>query len=463
MTNTERSSPDAHSERVRWIRRVLVEGLFGRYDYDLSLNPPSDHAGHMILLYGDNGSGKTTLLRIVFHLLNHQDGAGHKTAVRDKAFRRVCIELNDDTRIEAIRPAAQFTGPYELRVSQNGREVASAKIPVPQDDRNDQLAAPLKALADLRIRLFFVTDDRELLTNRPRRGELPDELFGEDQVVYENVDGRLVRISEQLRRRSQVDVAVENALTRATAWAREQVLTGSRQGEADASAIYAQILERLTTTSVAPSEVAREDIDGLATELEAQAERSAEYSEFGIPTASNIGELVQITRRATDAQQRGTVVRVLQPYIETLRARLDALRPTHQSLATFVRTINSFFVDKRLTFNVNKGVEILTTSGAVLAPALLSSGEKQLLLLFSSILAATGPATIVFIDEPELSLNQKWQRRLPKAILGATQGRNIQFVLATHSFEILAQNKLNTVTLKHGGTHSIPRASIANA
>ncbi len=42
----------------------------------------------------------------------------------------------------------------------------------------------------------------------------------------------------------------------------------------------------------------------------------------------------------------------------------------------------------------------------------------------------------------------KWQRQLVQALLSATKKRNIQFILATHSFEILAQHRANVLALK---------------
>ncbi len=310
------------------------------------------------------------------------------------------------------------------------------------------------------MRLFFVTDDREILANHRARKE--EELFESPETEYiQFSDGRVV--TRNKKRKPHVDRALEVSLATAFGWAREKVLTGSRRGEADASSLYAQVLTGLTTTRKTQQPVSEAEIEGLIGELEAQAVRSAEYFRFGIPTSANIGDLVEITRKVKDPEQRAMVVRILQPYVETLRARLDALGPVHESLDDFVRTINSFFVDKSVSFQVANGITIMDSQQQVIAPDLLSSGEKQLLLLFCNILVATGPSTIVFIDEPELSLNVKWQRRLARALLDNTRNRNIQFVLATHSFEILAQNRPNAVTLKHDGTIRGRRSPVPDA
>jgi len=51
------------------------------------------------------------------------------------------------------------------------------------------------------------------------------------------------------------------------------------------------------------------------------------------------------------------------------------------------------------------------------------------------------------IDEPEISLNIKWQRRLLPALRECAGQNPVQYLFATHSFEILAQCRDNTIKL----------------
>ena len=79
---------------------------------------------------------------------------------------------------------------------------------------------------------------------------------------------------------------------------------------------------------------------------------------------------------------------------------------------------------------------------------MLSSGEKQLLLLFINTITATDQATIFIIDEPEISLNIKWQRMLLKTLLKFSARNYVQFIIATHSIELLAPNSTNVIKLE---------------
>jgi predicted ATP-dependent endonuclease of OLD family len=72
-----------------------------------------------------------------------------------------------------------------------------------------------------------------------------------------------------------------------------------------------------------------------------------------------------------------------------------------------------------------------------------------LFLLLCNTLLARKHASLFLIDEPELSLNIKWQRKLVQAILDNTEGTSVQFLMATHSMELISQHNDNVVTLKN--------------
>jgi ABC-type glutathione transport system ATPase component len=85
--------------------------------------------------------------------------------------------------------------------------------------------------------------------------------------------------------------------------------------------------------------------------------------------------------------------------------------------------------------------------GAKLDPENLSSGEKQLLLLFFNVLTSAETASLFIIDEPEISLNVKWQRKLVDSLIDITTESSCQFLLATHSIELLTKHRNETIKL----------------
>lgn len=67
----------------------------------------------------------------------------------------------------------------------------------------------------------------------------------------------------------------------------------------------------------------------------------------------------------------------------------------------------------------------------------LSSGEKQILILFTYLIfdVATKNNPIFIIDEPELSLHLLWQKNFVSSVLETNP--DMQLILATHSPEII--------------------------
>ena len=82
-----------------------------------------------------------------------------------------------------------------------------------------------------------------------------------------------------------------------------------------------------------------------------------------------------------------------------------------------------------ITLGEEIGDAVLGTVEEAIASDKLSSGEKQMLSFLCY--NAFSENTLIFIDEPELSLHVDWQRLLLPTLL--EQGTGNQFFIATHS------------------------------
>ena len=174
-----------------------------------------------------------------------------------------------------------------------------------------------------------------------------------------------------------------------------------------------------------PNSHARKTIDGTSTDqafdsliadLMLQRDRYFSFSAYGLVSPLRLEPLLGALRDLP-ARAHQSVIQVLSPYVASLRARLDALEPVRARFATFVEMMNSFYRNKTINLQVYGGLSIKTRSGEKLKIPKLSSGESQLLYLLSNILVAKDRSTIFIVDEPEISLNVKWQRQLLRSLL----------------------------------------------
>ena len=76
----------------------------------------------------------------------------------------------------------------------------------------------------------------------------------------------------------------------------------------------------------------------------------------------------------------------------------------------------------------------------------MSSGEQQILILFTFLEFIAAPERIFIVDEPELSLHPKWQRDFLNAFL-MLKPESTQILLATHSPEIVGKRKSECLVL----------------
>jgi ABC-type glutathione transport system ATPase component len=151
--------------------------------------------------------------------------------------------------------------------------------------------------------------------------------------------------------------------------------------------------------------------------------------------------------------RRDVLTAVLDPYVSALQARLDRLKSIHDSTALFIRELNEFYATKEVQFHISSGFKLVDSKGRELTPDMLSSGERHLLMLFCYTLISRDKPSLFIIDEPELSLNVKWQRRLISALAALVADSGSQFLLATHSIELLAQHRHAVVELNPHSLH----------
>jgi energy-coupling factor transporter ATP-binding protein EcfA2 len=427
--------------------RIEVERLFGRYTYTLSKKDNNAHIdSSLLILYGDNGSGKTTIVKLLFHLLSPAPRRGHRTFLAKIPFAKFAVFLADGTSIIASRGNGHLIGSYQLRFSQVNN------IPFIEDIQTDSDNI-VKVVQDnlpgyefynhiLQIQLsLFLLDDNRVLDS---------DIFVSEDIEDETKLRRLIAsLGSTLEDKYSInrEHALKISIKRSEEWIREQALKGANQGAENVHIIYETIIKTIIHSSGKLVEELPQSLTMLIEELKAHENRSRDFSRFGLMPPLETQKIIQILQSHAQADY-SIISRVLKPYLDSIAARFDALQDTQNLLTVFESTINNlFFRDKYIRLHVRYGLKIFTDEGQELLPETLSSGEKQLLLLFCNTLTARDKATIFIIDEPEISLNVKWQRQLIRALLELTKGSQVQFILATHSIELLSQYKNNVVKL----------------
>lgn len=461
--------PNTEQEQAL-LTRFDVEGLFGRYDYRLDV-PSQAVAERLVLFYGDNGTGKTTILRLLWHLLSPANNRGHRTALRHIPFRRVRVELSDGASLE-VEKTRGLTSPFTIKLTTVEGHVSVSDWGAEQEpdvfdgwdtaDIHRQLkdlpkefrrSAEIELerrfyiayLVDLGVKPYYLADDRniysdELLEDEPRS---PAEAARRRTIVRNTSPDQFQGIVAQ---------ELASSMRRASDMLQQLALGGATSGSASANSVYLEVLQRLTYAAATTATDLSEVCDRLVAQLGKVGRRSRAFEDLGlVPTLPSDAFVDAL--HALPPERVSIADEVLTPYLSSLTARLDALQDAQSLIQTFLDQANGFLINKRLMFEPQGGLMIQLDDEEWLGPSQLSSGERQLVLLLCNALLARRGTRLFLIDEPELSLNAKWQRNIVPALLACTDGTPVQFLIATHSIELLSSYRSNIVRLEetHGG------------
>ncbi|NOQ35902.1 MAG: AAA family ATPase, partial [Methylococcaceae bacterium] len=110
----------------------------------------------------------------------------------------------------------------------------------------------------------------------------------------------------------------------------------------------------------------------------------------------------------------------------------------------FIQIINEFFQETTKKINQDENeIEFLLNNKEITAYE-LSAGEKQLLIIFLTVLIQDNKPSILFMDEPEHSLHMDWQEKVIQYIRELNP--NVQLIIATHSPSIIMDGWLDKIS-----------------
>ncbi|ELY7495540.1 AAA family ATPase, partial [Cronobacter sakazakii] len=455
------------------IKSIYIEKLFGLYTYDFDSEKINSSA---VILYGDNGVGKSTLLRLAFHLLSPDNSSGHRTALFRTRFSLLKVELTsgyiltakhepqrseDSLMVLDIIKGKDLIARWNYRKSSNEqrRVIVDDEIVFfhdrefydihPRPTKKSQIKDPIRRVTSERLYLEVLKKITPItfILNADRRLDGDTISDPDDEVELRQAVrmGAPKRINDLVLRSREI--ALSQALSAATKWIARKAVQGTNQGTDNVHSTYVRILKQLVS-SADRTEVNLQDndIDILRSDLKKIGSETQALAKYELTSYLEMSEFEKFLSTASHSK-RALSAELLKPYIESLEGRLAGVRTIYEILDKFISTINGLLTDKEISFQLSQGFLITNSFGDDLQPAQLSSGEQQLLLLFCYVLVARDTPSIFMIDEPEISLNIKWQRIIINSLLDITDGANIQFIFASHSLEIISQHRHRVVKL----------------
>lgn len=442
------------------IERINVAGLHGRKNIAARMRD------NTLILVGENGSGKTTFLRILFHFLS-----GRWYSLLQYKFEYISATISGKEYIVTHELLARAFERIDRRFL--------ADLPSPMRHRvidwmsNNELRAPPPDLERYMHRAGWpweaVIRQLELFEEKPTgaRKELKetiDRLRGGIQAqilylpTYRRIERELGSIFEglnldELRREKErhrppttedsyielvefgmkdVQQAIESSLEKLREFARQN--------------LYSLTLRHLG--DVVGREYVNTGLSEIGNISEETVKSVLERIDETILTAHQKRNLIGIINKARAAEALDEHSKIICHYFLKLLDFQEKLREHERHVADFCKLCSTYIVDKDFVYSSSDfGFSIKPRQenerDRPISLSELSSGEKQIVSLFSHLYLSGKERFFVLIDEPELSLSVPWQRRFLEDIRGGSFCSGL--VAVTHS-PFIYDNSLKTYT-----------------
>jgi hypothetical protein len=195
--------------------------------------------------------------------------------------------------------------------------------------------------------LYFLSDDRKF------------QYYSVEDFYYEPVDYDMdldddykhIVVSSSYKRRRLSQNILRQAITRAEKWLNLQIGESLGKGEIDVNNIYSEIIAYFAKISTS-DEIAKKNMNEIINQLKDLSERSEKYAYYKIISTFNVNQLINSIKSAPSGAHK-TISSILEPYIDGIQAKLDALEDIFRLLNIFIETLNTFFFDKYVQFKYN--------------------------------------------------------------------------------------------------------------
>jgi predicted ATP-dependent endonuclease of OLD family len=426
------------------LREIKISGLYGYIDKHI----PFHH--DINLLVGINGSGKTSILNIINWMLNPASLADLCVT----QFRQISLKLTyKKINYELVCKKKDRQMTYQI-----SREGAKTKSFCPLEIH--LLASPESLATQPDHRKAVMERYRNL---KPDEKELKSYTFLQEipKAVILGLDRTVVRDARDQR---------QNIPSSAVEQVQEIANTNYSRYQSRMNGLNNQLRNQfmLSAFNVSYFKKACKPTPVELSQIQRWRERFGRYmSQSPGPGTAISRDLRVAAKLYFDKLENLLTQRHTQTSLVLLSTESQKLRrlitylekfendseEAYKPIKSYLLTLNDFFKDssKRLLFKPDTYqicFQVLDKEekpvGNLRNVELLSSGERQLLTLFTFIKFSTGG--IYIIDEPELSLHPKWQ----DGFLGAIKNlmpADTQLILATHSPAIVGKNRQYCTTL----------------
>lgn len=404
------------------IHSVEIDGFWQRLNAKCTFN------NDVNIIIGRNGTGKTTFMNILTSILS-VDLEG----INNNDFKTAELVLRDGRRNKKIRVVKKesLSSPFLVIEYQVSSKKYSLRV-INTEDRRMSASYRRRAVEEseeLRGVLGSLVSLSSLSVYRLRNGE---DFEVRDKYGLKLINPIDFRLNQLLQNLTKYQLDLSQQAREIASDLQKDVLASILYGKEDLDDVYAFDFEKereKTNLISAYSQLNAMDLN-IRKKITYHVENIDKTISAIKSTRENDSKL-NIDFRSLEAHRKTQKIIKMSLSSKVLTEKIFA------PIDLFLLTLKEFIIDKDFSFVA--GELTIKNSGGNIASEDLSSGEKQLLILFIETLLQRQQQYVFLADEPELSLHIAWQRKIIPAIKNINP--NAQIIAATHSPEVASKYK----------------------
>lgn len=434
---------------------IGIYGLFGRYSIEIPFEKQVN------IYIGENGLGKTTILNCIYFILE-----GKFSRLAKVQFSEIAVKFKGDGKLYKISGAdlREFNkknrGQVYERFWRDGEMYETEVLEDIITQYKDYVTGiGLESNLDILIyeyahkmnvpekfarrRILEYLDNMEIMSNSKRKANR-NNVVELSKAIKDNITNRIIYLPTY--RRIEDDFASLNI--RSEELNKTELLI--RFGMSDVQMSIDRILENIRSLAMKgftemTGVLLKQYADG--TDLMDDVEHFKRMHGVNIDTVKivldRVGKEIEepYKQKILDLMSSGEIKEYKYLYLWNLINKLvdnyDLQKAYDDRIKKFANTCNKYLNDKHFDYNqstLNLKIYLDNEYGdekKTIQLTQLSSGEKQIVSLFSKLYLESNEPSIVIIDEPELSLSIQWQQMLLPDIM---RTNNCKLLLTvTHS------------------------------
>ncbi len=432
------------------IKEIEIRSLFGYFDHKISLKEDD----RITIIHGPNGVGKTTVLRLIYDLFEQRFHSLLSTP-----FHRIVVHFKPKGSLTVIRTeeeGRQNSAKLEL-IYLTKKGPSKHTVPSLRAQRRHKRYSPnlLERLIDNIERISpseWSDDTGEIMSFDEVVSRyapfLPSDIRESIIPIPEEIESLLKKIhivfvetQRLFTKQKEKDKEEERSPWRIMSEIPAQQMTVEQYSKDMVSRIAKCQRESgevgASLDSTFPQRLLKLQLPETVTEEHIWEEyiRQLEYRDRLMRSGLIADETID-TFSPEDLE--ANELKVLWIYFDDVKKKLKVFDPLLRKVELFKDIVNSHFSYKKFKVDREKGFIFETDhDGSIVLPKALSSGEQHKIVLTYGLLFEAQAESLIFIDEPELSLHVIWKMKFLEDIAKISELADLDFLIATHSPSII--------------------------